>query len=75
MQITEVEKASGRFFLKNNGQITIFDSAKLTIDGNLIIYCDGIALSLLEEAAVKNSTQLMIDNGIVITNETDKVSV
>jgi hypothetical protein len=75
MQITKVEGTSSRFFLKNNGQLTIFDSAKLTIDGNLIIYCDGIALSLLEEAAVKNSTQLMIDNGIVITNEADKVGV
>ena len=75
MQITKVDKISGRFFLKNNGQITIFDSAKLTFEGNLIIYCDGIALSLLEEATVKNSTQLMIEHGIVITNENDKVGV
>jgi hypothetical protein len=73
MKITKTD--SNRFFLKNNGQVTIFDTAKLTIDGNLIIYCDGNPVSLLEEAAVKNSTQLMIDNGIVITNESEKVGV
>ncbi len=75
MQITKVDGTSNRFFFKNNGQITIFTSAKLTVDGNLIIYCDGNPVSLLEEAAVKNSTQLMIDNGIVITNEALKVGV
>jgi hypothetical protein len=75
MQITEVEEGSGRFFLKNNGQITIFDSAKLTVDGNIIIYCEGIVLSLLEELAAAQSVQLMIDNGIVITNEAEKVGV
>jgi hypothetical protein len=75
MQITKVDGTSNRFFLKNNGQITIFDGAKLTVDGNLIIYCDGNPVSLLEEAAVKNSTQLMIDNGIVISKESDKVGL
>jgi hypothetical protein len=75
MQITEVEGLPGRFFLRNNGQVTIFDSAKLTIDGNLIIYRDGEPLSCLVEATVKNSTQLMVDNGIVITNESEKVGV
>jgi hypothetical protein len=75
MQITEVEGLSGRFFLRNNGQVTIFDSAKLTVDGNLIIYRDGETLSCLVEATVKNITKLMIDNGIVITNESEKVGV
>jgi hypothetical protein len=75
MQITKVDGTSNRFFLKNNGQITIFTSAKLTVDGNIIISCDGNPISLLEEAAVKNSTQLMIDNGIVISKESDKVGV
>ena len=69
MQITKVEGLPGRFFLRNNGQVTIFDSAKLTVDGNLMIYRDGETLSCLVEAAVKNITKLMIDNGIVITNE------
>ena len=75
MQIAKVEGTLNRFFLKNNGQITIFDSAKLTVDGNIIIYCEGIVLSLLEELAAAQSVQLMIDNGIVITNEADKVGV
>ena len=75
MQITKVDRTSSRFFLKNNGQITIIDGAKLTVDGNLIIYCDGNPVSLLEEEAVKNCTQLMIDNGIVISKESDKVGV
>tara|TARA_R110000822_G_scaffold18357_4_gene60708 strand:+ start:479 stop:706 length:228 start_codon:yes stop_codon:yes gene_type:complete len=75
MQITKVDGESGRFFLKNNGQITIFDSAKLTAFGNLIIYRDGEPLSGLEEEIVKEATQLMIDNGIVITNEAEKVGV
>jgi hypothetical protein len=75
MQITKVDGTSNRFFLKNNGQITIFDSAKLTIDGNLVIYRDGEPLSCLVEATVKNITKLMIDNGIVITNESEKVGV
>jgi hypothetical protein len=74
MQIAKVEGTLNRFFLKNNGQITIFDSAKLTVDGNLIIYCDGIVLSLLEEATAQ-SVQIMIDNGIVITNESEKEGV
>jgi hypothetical protein len=74
MQIAKVEGTSNRFFLKNNGQITIFDSAKLTVDGNLIIYCDGIVLSMLKETTAQ-SVQLMIDNGIVITNEADKVAI
>ena len=75
MQITKVDGTSNRFFLKNNGQITIFTSAKLTVDGNLIISCDGNPISLLEEEAVKNSTQLMIENGIVISKESEKVGV
>ena len=75
MQITKVDGTSNRFFFKNNGQITIFDSAKLTVDGNIIIYCEGIVLSLLEELAAAQSVQLMIDNGIVITNEAEKVGV
>ena len=75
MQIAKVEGTLNRFFLKNNGQITIFDSAKLTVDGNIIIYCEGIVLSLLEELAAAQSVQLMIDNGIVITNEAEKVGV
>jgi hypothetical protein len=74
MQIAKVEGTLNRFFLKNNGQVTIFDSAKLTVDGNLIIYCDGIVLSLIEELAAQ-SVQIMIDNGIVIINEADKVGV
>ena len=75
MQITKVDGTSNRFFLKNNGQITIFDSAKLSAEGNIFIYCEGIVLSLLEELAAAQSVQLMIDNGIVITNESDKVGV
>ena len=75
MQITKVEGTSSRFFLKNNGQITIFASAKLTVDGNLIISCNGEPMSLLKEEIVKEATQLMIDNGIVISKESDKVGV
>jgi hypothetical protein len=75
MQITKVDGTSSRFFLKNNGQITIFTSAKLTVDGNLIISRNGEPISLLEEGIVEEATQLMIDNGIVISKESDKVGV
>jgi hypothetical protein len=75
MQITKVDGTSNRFFFKNNGQITIFASAKLTVDGNLIISCNGEPISLLEEGIAKEATQLMIDNGIVISKESDKVGV
>jgi hypothetical protein len=75
MQIKKVDGKSNRFFLKNNGQITIFDSAKLTVFGNIIIYRDGEPLSGLEEEIVEEVTQLMIDNGIVISKESDKVGV
>ncbi len=48
--------------------------ATCTVDCNLIIYCDGIALYLLLEFAA-HSVQIMIDNGILITIEADKVGV
>ncbi len=75
MQITKVDKTSNRFFFKNNGQITIFTSAKLTLDGNLIISRNGEPISLLEEGIAEEATQLMIENGIVISKESDKVGV
>jgi hypothetical protein len=75
MQITKVDGTSNRFFLKNNGQITIFTSAKLTVDGNIIISRNGEPISLLGERIVEEATHLMIDNGIVITSDSDKVGV
>jgi hypothetical protein len=73
MQITKVDGTSNRFFFKNNGQITIFTSAKLTLDGNLIISRNGEPISLLGERIVEEATQLMIDNGILISKESENV--
>ncbi len=57
----------------NNGQITFFNGAELTISGCMALNVDGLHRSLLDHSLVEEATQLMIDNGIVITNEADKV--
>ena len=77
MQIisTTCEYLSGAFGLVNNGQTTFFDRAMLTSQGNMLIgFGNGID-SALDAEIVDQVTQLMIEHGIVITNETDKVGV
>ena len=64
----------GAFYLTNNFQITIFDKVSLTKDGAILLSYSG-GSSLLEPEIVKEATQLMIEHGIVITNENNKVGV
>ena len=64
----------GAFYLTNNFQITIFDKVSLTKGGLMLLSHSG-GSSLLEHEIVKEATQLMIEHGIVITNEADKVGV
>jgi hypothetical protein len=47
----------------------------LTVDGSIWISHKGGIPQVLQEEIVKEATQLMIDNGIVITNESEKVGV
>ena len=68
------EHLPGAFYLTNNFQITIFDDVKLTKEGTMLLSYKG-GSSLLQEELVKEATQLMIEHGIVITNEADKVGV
>ena len=75
MQITKSGGLQGSYHLSNNGQITAFDSAELTITGFICLNNNGRHASLLNENLVKEATQLMIEHGIVITNENDKVGV
>jgi hypothetical protein len=63
------------FHLINSGQITAFNGAELTNSGCISLTADGVHRSLLYSDIVKEATQLMIDNGIVITNEAEKVGV
>ena len=63
------------FHLINSGQITAFNGAELTNSGCMSITVDGVHRSLLYPDLVEEATQLMIDNGIVITNESEKVGV
>jgi hypothetical protein len=69
------EYLSGAFALVNNGQTTFFDRAKLTSQGNMLIGFGNGLDSVLDEEIVKEATQLMIEHGIVITDENDKVGV
>jgi hypothetical protein len=69
LKITKSDSLSGQFFLTNNHQITMFDSAMLTVDGSIWISHKGGIPQVLQEEIVEEATQLMIDNGIVITNE------
>jgi hypothetical protein len=77
MQIikTNSEFLRGAFALINNGQTTYFNIARLTNHGNIVIHFNNGIGSLLDAEVVSEVTQLMIDNGIVITNESDKVGV
>jgi hypothetical protein len=77
MQITKsrYQSIAGGYHLINNGQITEFNCVELTNSGCIALSINGSHRSLLESHIVKEATQLMIDNGIVITNEADKVSV
>ena len=68
------EYLPGAFYLTNNFQITIFDDVKLTKEGTMLLSYKG-GSSLLQEELVKQATQLMIEHGIVITNENGKVGV
>jgi hypothetical protein len=63
------------YHLINHGQITAFDGAELTISGCIALNLNGRHICLLQSELVKEATQLMIDNGIVITNESEKVGV
>ena len=75
MQIisTTCEYLSGAFGLVNNGQTTFFDRVKLTSQGNMLIGLGSGFDSVLDQEIVKEATQLMIERGIVITNENGKV--
>ncbi len=77
MQITKslYQPIGGEYHLINNGQITAFNRVELTNSGCIALSVNGSHRSLLESHVVKEATQLMIDNGIVITNEADKVGV
>ena len=63
------------YHLINHEQITAFNGAELTISGFIALDINGLHVSLLMHDLVKEATQLMIDNGIIITNEADKVGV
>ena len=65
----------GAFLFHNHGQATVFDTASLTGQGSLMIQYQKNIASVLEPEIVKEATQLMIEHGIVITNENDKVGV
>ena len=75
LEITKSEGTPGEYHLTNSGQITAFDSADLTITGCICLNRGGRHTALLTAELVKEATQLMIEHGIVITNETDKVGV
>ncbi len=77
MQITKTnsEFLRGAFALINNGQTTFFHSARLTNNGNIVIQLNNEVGSVLDAEVVAEVTQLMIDNGIVITKESDKVGL
>jgi hypothetical protein len=77
MRITKTnsEFLRGAFALINNGQTTYFNIARLTNTGNIIIHLNNGIGSVLDVEVVKEATQLMIDNGIVISKESDKVGV
>jgi hypothetical protein len=71
----DYESQINSFHLINHGQITAFNGAVLTNSGCISLTVDGLHRSLLGHGIAKEATQLMIDNGIVITNESDKVGV
>jgi hypothetical protein len=77
MQITKslYQSIPGGYHLINNGQITEFNGVMLTNSGCMALSVNGSHRSLLEPNAVKEVTQLMIDNGIVISKESEKVGV
>ena len=75
LEITKSGGMAGEYHLTNSGQITAFDSADLTITGCICLNRDGRHAALLKPELVKEATQLMIEHGIVITNENDKVGV
>jgi hypothetical protein len=77
MQIikTNSEFLRGAFALINNGQTTYFNIARLTNHGNIVIHFNNEIGSLLDAEVVAEVTQLMIDNGILITSDSDKVGV
>ena len=77
MQITKTNSdfLRGAFALINNGQTTYFNIARLTNNGNIVIHLNNGIGSVLDAEVVKEATQLMIDNGIVISKESDKVGV
>ncbi len=77
MQITKslYQPIEGEYHLVNNGQITAFNRVELTNSGCIALSINGSHRSLLQSHVVKEATQLMIDNGITITNEADKVGV
>jgi hypothetical protein len=77
MQITKslYQSIPGGYHLINNGQITEFNGVMLTNSGCMALSVNGSHRSLLEPHVVEEATQLMIDNGIVISKESDKVGV
>jgi hypothetical protein len=72
---TNSEFLRGAFALINNGQTTYFNIARLTNHGNIVIHLNNGIGSVLDAEVVAEVTQLMIDNGIVISKESDKVGV
>jgi hypothetical protein len=77
MQIVKTphESQINSFHLINHGQITEFNGVMLTNSGCMSFTVDGVHRSLLYPDKVEEATQLMIDNGIVISKESDKVGV
>jgi hypothetical protein len=77
LRITKVHyhPIEGAYHLINNGQITEFNGVMLTNSGCMALSVNGTHRSLLEPHVVEEATQLMIDNGIVISKESDKVGV
>ena len=61
------------YHLINHGQRTAFNGAEFTISGCIALNHNGRNICLLQSELVEEATQLMIDNGIAITNEADKV--
>ena len=77
MQIVKAphESQINSFHLINHGQITAFNGVEFTISGCMSLTVDGVHRSLLYPDKVEEATQLMIENGIVISKESEKVGV
>jgi hypothetical protein len=77
MQIVNYSTKNNVFFSikKDNFHIGFDSVAEGSVAGTISFWSSGVFTGLIEGDDVKEATQLMIDNGIVITNEADKVGV